>query len=185
MSNRYYRKLIKDVKNDDSINELTNIVIDLPRKVKYLENNINLKNISRYNLKDNIYIHFDKESENTFNIINIPLKNLKKDDIIEINFQMINTIKFYANHLIMLYINYELSNIDKNILICSFDLNDNIYRNEIINNNIIFEVDKNYDTIDLNINFYLDKSQLNENHFVELNYYKILGNIVIKHYSKL
>ena len=76
-------------------------------------------------------------------------------------------------------------NINRNILVCSFNLDDNIYRNEIINNNVIFEVDKNYDTIDLKINFYLDKSQLNEDDFVELNYYKILGNIVIKHYSKL
>ena len=39
--------------------------------------------------------------------------------------------------------------------------------------------------IDLKINFYLDKSQLKETDFVELNYYKILGNIIIKHYSKL
>ena len=85
----------------------------------------------------------------------------------------------------MLYTNYELSNINKNILVCSFNLYGNIYRNEIINNNIIFEVDKNYDTVGLKINFYLDKSQLNENDFVELNYYKILCNIVIKHYSKL
>ena len=74
MSDRYYRKRIKDVKNDDSINNLTNIVLDLQQKIKYLENNINLKNISRYNLKDNIYIRFDKESENVFNLINIPLK---------------------------------------------------------------------------------------------------------------
>ena len=79
MSDRYYRKRIKDVQNNDSINDLTNIVLDLQRKI---ENNINLKNISRYNLKDNIYFRFDKESENTFNIINIPLKNLKKDDIL-------------------------------------------------------------------------------------------------------
>ena len=113
MSDRYYRKPVKDVNNNDSINDLTNIIIDLHRKIKYLENNINLKNISRYNLKDNIYIRFDKESENTFNIINIPLKNLKKDDILEINFNMINTIKFHANHLIMLYNNYELSNNNK------------------------------------------------------------------------
>ena len=98
---------------------------------------------------------------------------------------MINTIKFHANHLIMLYTNYNFSNNNKNILVCSFDLDDDIYRNKIINNNVIFEVNKNYDTIDLKINFYLDKSQLNENDFVELNYYKILGNIVIKHYSKL
>ena len=98
---------------------------------------------------------------------------------------MINTIKFHANHLIMLYTNYELSNNNKNILVCNFDLDDNIYRNKIINNDVIFEVDKNYDTIDLKINFYLDKSQLKETDFVELYYYKILGNIIIKHYSKL
>ena len=41
MSHRYYRKRIKN-ENDDSINELTNIVLDLQRKI---ENNINLKNI--------------------------------------------------------------------------------------------------------------------------------------------
>ena len=182
MSDRYYQKRIKDTKNDDTINDLTNIILDLQRKI---ENNINLKNISQYDLKDNIHIRFDKDSENTFSIINIPLKNLKKNDILEINFNMINTIKFHANHLIMLYTNNKLSNINKNILVCSFDLDDNIYRNKIIDNNIIFEVNKNYDTVDLKINFYLDKSQLNENDFVELSYYKILGNIVIKHYSKL
>ena len=180
MFDRYYRKRIKDVKNSDS-----NILLDLQRKIKYLENNINLKNISRYNLKDNIYVRFDKESENTFNIINIPLENLKKDNILQINFNMINTIKFHANHLIILYTNYNFSNINRNVLVCNFDLDKNIYKNEIINNNIIFEVDKNYDTIDLKINFYLDKSQSNENDFDELNYYKILGNIIIKHYSKL
>ena len=185
MSGRYYRKRIKDVKNDDTINELTIIVLDLQRKIKYLENNINLKNIFRYNLKDNIYVRFDKESENTFNIINIPLKNLKKDDMIEINFNMINTIKFHANHLIMLYTNYKFSNDHKNILVFNFDLDNNIYRNKIINNNFIFEVDKNYDTIDLKINFYLNKFQLKETDFAELNYYKILGYISIKHYSKL
>ena len=130
MFDRYYRKRNKDVKNDDSINELTNIILDLQRKIKYLENNINLKNIFRYNLKDNIYIRFDKESENNFNIINIPLKNLKKDDILEINFNMISTIRFHANHLIMLYTNYKSSNNEKNILICSFDLDENIYRNK-------------------------------------------------------
>ena len=54
MSDRYYRKRVKNIQNNDSINDLTNIVIDLQRKVKYLENNINLKNIFRYNLKDNI-----------------------------------------------------------------------------------------------------------------------------------
>ena len=158
MSDRYYRKRNKNVKNDDSINDLTNIVLDLQRKVKYLENNINLKNIFRYNLKDNIYVRFDKESENAFNIINVSLKSLKKDDIIKINFNMINTMKFHANHLIMLYTNYKFSNNNKDILLCSFDLNDNIYRNRNINNNVLFEVDKNYDTIDLKIYFYLDKS---------------------------
>ena len=183
MSDRIYRKRIKNENNNnDTINDLTNIILDLQRKIG---NNINLKNISRYNLKDNIYIRFDKESENVFNIINIPLKNLKKDDILEINFNMINTIKFHANHLIMLYTNYNFSDINKNILVFNFDLDKNIYRNKIIDNNIIFEVDKNYDNIDLKINFYLNKSQLNENDIVELNYYKILGNIVIKHYSKL
>ena len=182
MSDRYYRKRIKDVNNNDVINDLTNIVLDLQRKI---ENNINLKNILTYELKDNIYIRFDNNSENTFNIINITLKNLNNNDILEINFNMINTIKFNANHLIFLYTNYELSNINKNILVCSFDLDKNIYRNKIIDNNIIFEVDKNYDTVDLKINFYVDKSKLNENDFVELNYYKILGNILIKQYSKL
>ena len=98
---------------------------------------------------------------------------------------MINTIKFHANLLAMLYTNYIFSNNNKNILVCNFDLDNNIYRNKIINNNIIFEVDKYYDTIDLKINFYLNKSQLKETDFVELNYYKILGNIIIKHYSKL
>ena len=76
MSDRYYRKRIKNENNNDVINDLTNIVLDLQRKI---ENNINLKNILTYELKDNIYIRFDKNSENTFNIINIPLKNLKKE----------------------------------------------------------------------------------------------------------
>ena len=184
MSDKYYRRN-KELKTDNSIDGLTNIILDLQRKIDYLENNISLKNIFRYNLKDNIYIRFDKDSKNTFDIINIPLKNLKKDDIIEINFDNINTIKFNANHLIMLYTNYKLTNNDKNILVCNFDLYDNIYRNEIINNNVLFEVDKNYDTIYLKMNFYLNKSQSKENDSVELNSYKILGNILIKHYSKL
>ena len=127
MSDRYYRKRNKDVKNNGSINELTNIVLDLQRKVKYLENNVNLKNIFRYNLKDIIYVRFDKDSENTFNIINIPLENLRKANIIEINFNFLNNIKFHANHLIMLYTNYIFSNNNKNILVCNFDLDDNIY----------------------------------------------------------
>ena len=51
MSDKYYRRRNKEVKNDDSINELTKIILELQRKVKYLENNINLKNTFRYNLK--------------------------------------------------------------------------------------------------------------------------------------
>ena len=85
----------------------------------------------------------------------------------------------------MLYTNYKSSNNNKNILVCNFDLDNNIYRNKIINNNVIFEVDKNNDNIDLKINFYLNKSQLKEINFVEIYYYTILGNIAIKHYSKL
>ena len=103
MADRYYRR---KEKNNDSIDDLTNVIILIfNNKIK---NTINLKNIFRYNLKDNIYIRFDKKSDNIYNIINIPLKNLNKDDIIEINFNMINTIKFQANHLIMLYTNYKL-----------------------------------------------------------------------------
>ena len=60
---------------------------------------------------------------------------------------MINTIKFHANHLTMLYKNYILSNNEKNIVVCSYDLDKNINRNKIKDNNIIFEVDKNYDNI--------------------------------------
>ena len=184
MVDKYYRRN-KNLKSDNSIDELTNIIFDIQQKIKYLENNINLKNIFRYDLKDNIYIRFDKESKNTFNIINIPLKNLNKDDILEINFNMINTIKFNADHLIMLYTNYKLANNEKNILVCNFDLDENIYRNKIINNNVLFEVDKNYSNIDLEINFYLNKRQLKGSDYIELNYYKILGNvIIIKHYSK-
>ena len=65
-----------------------------------------------------------------------------------------------------------------------FPLDKNIYRNKIINNNVLFEIDKNYNSIDLEINFYLNKRQLNEDGYVEINYYKILGDIIIKHYSK-
>ena len=98
-------------------------------------------------MNDNIYIRFGKESDNIFNIINIPLKNLMKDDILEINFNMINSIKFQANHIIMLYTNYKLSDNEQNILVCNFELDKNIYRNKIINNNVIFDIDKNYDNI--------------------------------------
>ena len=62
---------------------------------------------------------------------------------------MINTIKFNANYLVMLYTNYKLTNNDKNILICNFDIDESIYRNNMINNNVLFKVDKNYDSIDL------------------------------------
>ena len=178
MADKYYRRN-KEIKND-SIDDLTNIILNLQQKIK---NNINLKNIFRYNLKDNIYIRFDKKSDNIFNIINIPLKNLNKDDIIEINFNMINTIKFQANHIIMLYTNYKLSNINKNILVCNFELDKNIYRNKIINNNVFFDIDKNYNNINLEINFYLNKKDLNIDDYVEINYYKILGDITIKHYN--
>ena len=49
---------------------------------------------------------------------------------------MISNIKFHANRLIMLYTNYNFSNNNKNILVCNFDLDNNIYRNKIINNNV-------------------------------------------------
>ena len=178
MADKYYRKN-NEIKNNDSIDDLTNIILNLQNKMK---NTINLKNIFRYNLNDNIYIRFDKKSNNIYNIINIPLKNLNKNDIIEINFNMINTIKFQANHLIMLYTNYKLSN-EKNILLCNFELDKNIYRNKIINNHLIFDIDKNYNNINLEINFYLNKKDLNIDDYVEINYYKILGNITIKHYN--
>ena len=113
MSEKYYRRKNKESKDDNSINDLTNIILDLQRKIKYLENKINLKKILTYKLTDNFYVRFDKNSKNIFNIINIPLKNLKKDNILEINFNIINTIKFHANHLIILYTNYILSNNEK------------------------------------------------------------------------
>ena len=43
MSDRYFRKKVKDINNNDTINDLTNIVLDLQRKV---EDNINLKKYS-------------------------------------------------------------------------------------------------------------------------------------------
>ena len=52
MADRYYRR---KEKNNDSIDDLTNIILNLQQKMK---NTINLKNIFRYNLKDNIYIRF-------------------------------------------------------------------------------------------------------------------------------
>ena len=71
----------------------------------------------------------------------------------------------------------------KNILVCNFELDKNIYRNKIINNHLIFDIDKNYNNINLEINFYLNKKDLNIDDYVEINYYKILGNIIIKHYN--
>ena len=94
--------------------------------------------------------------------------------LLEINFNMINTIKFQANHIIMLYTNYKLADNEKNILICNFELDKNIYRNKNINNNLIFDIDKNYNNINLEINFYLNKRELIEDDYVEINYYKIL-----------
>ena len=38
--------------------------------------------------------------------------------------------------------------------------------------------------MNLEINFYLNERDLNDDDYVEINYYKILGNIIIKHYSK-
>ena len=72
----------------------------------------------------------------------------------------------------------------KNILVCNFELEKNIYRNRIINNNLIFDIDKNYDNINLEINFYLNKRDLNDDDYIEIDYYKILSDITIKHYSK-
>ena len=148
-----------------------------------IKNNIYLKNILKFELKDNIYKYFNKKSDNTFEMININLTNLKKDDIIEMNFNMLNKIKFYStNYQIVLYINYKFVN-DKNILVCRFDIDENIYRNKIENNYVLFNVDKDYEGIDLEINFYLDNTNLKENDFVEIFYYKEThSEIIIKHY---
>ena len=157
---------------------------DIQQKIKFLNNNINLKNILKFKLKENIYTYFDKESNNTFEIILCNLTNLRKNDIIEINFNMLNKIKFHAGNQVKLYINYKFIN-NKNILVCEFDIDKNIYRNKIVNNYVLFNIDKDYENIDLKINFYLDNTNLNENDFVEIFYYKEkYSEIIIKHYSK-
>ena len=192
MSNRYYRKnnneLINFNKLDQTVDELKNIILgkinSIQQKIKSLNNNINLKNILKFELKENIYTYFDKESNNTFEIILCNLTNLRKNDIIEINFNMLNKIKFHAGNQVELYINYKFIN-NKNILVCEFDIDKKIYRNKIVNNYVLFNIDKDYENIDLKINFYLDNTNLNENDFVEIFYYKEkYSEIIIKHYSK-
>ena len=69
MSDKYYRRKNNELKTDNPIDELTNIILDIQQKIKYLENTISLKNIFRYKLKNNIYIHFDKDFRNIFNNI--------------------------------------------------------------------------------------------------------------------
>ena len=192
MSNRYYRKNINELKNfnklDQTVDELKNIILGkingIQQKIKLLNNNINLKNILKFELKENIYTYFDKESNNTFEIILCNLTNLRKNDIIEINFNMLNKIKFHAGNQVELYINYKFIT-NKNILVCEFDIDKNIYRNKIVNNYVLFNIDKDYENIDLKINFYLDNTNLNENDFVEIFYYKEkYSELIIKHYSK-
>ena len=192
MSNRYYRKNNNELRNfnklDQTVDELKNIILGkingIQQKIKSLNNNINLKNILKFELKENIYTYFDKESNNTFEIILCNLTNLRKNDIIEINFNMLNKIKFHAGNQVELYINYKFIN-NKNILVCEFDIDKNIYRNKIVNNYVLFNIDKDYENIDLKINFYLDNTNLNENDFVEIFYYKKkYSELIIKHYSK-
>ena len=141
MSNRYYRRYNNILKNYSSVNnivdELKNIILakinGMQQKIKFLsndldiiKNNVHFKNILKFELKENIYKYYDKKSNNTFEIINISLTNLKKDDIIEINFDMLNKIKFYANNQVVLYINYKFIK-NENILVCRFDIDENIY----------------------------------------------------------
>ena len=192
MTDRYYRKNNNELKNfnklDQTVDELKNIILgkinSIQEKIKLLNNNINLKNILKFKLEKNIYVYFDKESNNTFEIILCNLTNLRKNDIIEINFNMLNKIKFHAGNQVELYINYKFIN-NKNILVCEFDIDKNIYRNKIVNNYVLFNIDKDYENIDLKINFYLDNTNLNENDFVEIFYYKEkYSELTIKHYSK-
>ena len=81
---------------DNIIDELRNIILakinGIQNKLKFLssdldiiKSNIYLKNVLKFELKEDIYINFDKKSNNTFKIININLTNLRKGDIIEIN----------------------------------------------------------------------------------------------------
>ena len=53
MSDKYYRRKNKESKKDNSINDLTIIILNLQRKIRYLEDNINLKNIFTYELTKN------------------------------------------------------------------------------------------------------------------------------------
>ena len=97
---------------------------------------------------------------------------------------MLNKIKFHAGNQVVLYINYKFIN-NKNILVRGFDIDKNIYRNKIVNNYVLFNIDKDYESIDLKINFYLDNTNLNENDFVKIFYYKEkYSELIIKHYSK-
>ena len=199
MSNRYYRKNNNEIKNfnklDQTVDELRNIILGkingIQQKIKFLnsdlnitKNNIYLKNILKFEMKENIYIYSDKGSNNTFEITLYNLTNLRKNDIIEINLNMLNKIKFQADNKVELYINYKFVN-NKNILVCGFDIDINIYRNKIVNNYVLFNIDKDYESIDLKINFYLDNNNLNEHDFVEIFYYKEkYSELIIKHYSK-
>ena len=94
---------------------------------------------------------------------------------------MLNKIKFYANNQVILYINYRFIN-DKNIIVRGFDIDENIYRNKIVNNYVLFNIDKDYESIDSKINYYMDNTKLNENGFVEIFYYKeTYGELIIEH----
>ena len=61
---------------------------------------------------------------------------------------MLNKIRFYAGNQVELYINYEFIN-NENILVCEFDIDENIYRNKFVNNYVLFNIDKDYKSIDL------------------------------------
>ena len=198
MSDRYYRRNNNEIKNfnklDQTVNELKNVILSkingIQQKIEFLnsdldivKNDIHLENILKFELKENIYIYFDKESDNTFRIVNISLTNLKKGDIIETNFNMLNKIKFYANNQVILYINYKFIN-DKNIIVCGFDIDENIYRNKIVNNYVLSNIDKDYESIDSKINFYMDNTKLNDYGFVEIFHYKeTYGELIIEDYN--
>ena len=64
---------------DDLKNIMLTRINTIQQKIRSFNNNINFKNIFTYELKDNIYVYFDKENEVVkFKIINIDLKDLKK-----------------------------------------------------------------------------------------------------------
>ena len=97
---------------------------------------------------------------------------------------MLSKIKFHAGNQVELYIDYKFIN-NKNIFVCEFDIDENIYRNKFVNNYVLFNIEKGYENIDLKINFYLDNSNSNENDFVEIFYRKEkYSELIIKHYSK-